>query len=305
MSNSRFAKPSEIIARLDAVHRIDPRCASIAEYRERMTALTSTLGFLPIQIGENAIWYRGRKMTASKPWASLSHLSYPTDPSAGRVNHAGNPVFYASINQHTVLHKLACESGTNVQIVAIRVKPGCRLNSYVVGNLESLNAIGRPIYTGDVASESRIFDEFNRLWVNEPYLVRAYAAVDSYFSGHFRLRVKRAYEHKITRVFSDAIFEWDEPAIDAIVYPSVEALHGINIAIKPSVFDEHCEYLFCSHIESDYLQFETYNILPISVGVPGAGGDINWFATVEEGNRYLSEKYQFNLKGGLRERARS
>ena len=167
-------------------------------------------------------------------WPTVFDTVYPPAANArmDRLNDAGNPILYASTRPLTVLAELHMTEGEFVHLIGMRIKQRAGICFVAIGEWTHLFKGG-----------------FSRLTTGEPTVVvkriinemgletaKRIIYVDAFLS-HI-LADPRAAENGYlhTRALRHAIFR-KRPQADGFFYPSVRDDIGMNLAIKPEVFD--------------------------------------------------------------------
>jgi hypothetical protein len=112
-------------------------------------------------------------------------------------------------------------------------QPGHVVRCLIVGAYEHYHFSGRS-GLGDPAFDWQVHASARSL---EPSHYEAVLYADSFLAREFRALHKWPHEHKLTAAFAEYVL----PHAAALIYPSVEAKSGFNIAIHPSVFDTEFE----------------------------------------------------------------
>lgn len=218
------------------------------------------------------VWFRARKCEDRERFDSLHELIYPAEGPRdfGRAQYPRSRVLYASWNLRTALEETGIVSaGDRVQVITTRLRSGVEMPCHVIGELQHLHYAGR--------SQLRPESEAQQLWnilSNEGDLFRSRIFIDAVMSEFFRAIVKRAYDYKITAAFSEGVLS----AKGGLMYPSVEGMGAMNLAVSAKVFDELFEVLDTTVFQIlKYLGYGLYQAEPLCMSSNfRANGDIEW-----------------------------
>jgi RES domain len=200
------------------------------------------------------LWCRARLCLNNEPFSDLSRLLYPPDgsPDFGRAQYRGSKVLYASWNDHTALEEIGTTVGDLVQIVHCRVRSPLQLTCQVVGELQFFHASGRSQIRAGPAAEF-----LHKERREKPYEFLASVLFDSVLAETFRKPVKRSYEYKVSAAYA----EWYYQSGGGLIYPSVEHLGAMNLAVPANIFDTKFEVLSTSVFRViDYVGYGIFNL---------------------------------------------
>lgn len=104
----------------------------------------------------------------------------------------------------------------------------------------------------------------------DPDLKIAKVMADAFLADRFRQPVRHEYEYKLTSLLAVKLLK---PPIEAILYPSVEHVGGINVAATPKAFEEKFKVEGSVVADVTVLPCGIYDIKPIaeSTGITDDG----------------------------------
>ena len=163
----------------------------------------------------------------------LALLKYPPAEKAryGRANLPGRSVLYGAFSRISPRLETKPVSGDLITLTRWRSGAGTVLSVAPIVFLPEIVA-AMPYYQGH-------YQRFEQWLAGKPddearYVREATEFITRQFIKH--VPVGRSADYLVSAAFADLLLQDD--GIDAVVYPSVAtALHDVNIAIKPAVFD--------------------------------------------------------------------
>lgn len=218
----------------DALRGADLRTKSVESIKTALSEFLS--GYSPIAIGRSShqIWFRARLCSGPSGYSSLHEMIYPPSgcPDFGRAQLPGSSVLYASWNAPTALDEVGAQSGSHVQIIRLRPIEGVDIPCHVVGEYQKFHQSGGSLVNSEklIGSLAQIQD------ANPTDFVRS-VFIDSFISELFRYPAKRSFEYKITAAYSELL----HLGAGGLIYPSVESLGAMNLAVPARVFDTKFE----------------------------------------------------------------
>ena len=215
------------------------------------------------------IWYRARNCQSRDRFDSIHELIYPPNGATdfGRAQYPRSRVLYASWNLPTALEEIGISTGDAVQVIILRLRKGVVLPCHVVGELQFFHYSGRTQFRAGPA-EQVIRD----MQFHEGFLEKIF--IDSVMSEFFRAYVKRFYEYKVTAAFSECLLR----AEGGLIYPSVESIGAMNLAVSSNVFDKNFEVLGTAVFSvSKYVGYGLYELQKKHESSDfHENGDIDW-----------------------------
>jgi|JI8StandDraft_2_1071088.scaffolds.fasta_scaffold45441_1 hypothetical protein len=278
----------KLAEQLRGIHHRRHGTQTITEMIEPLMAIQQQL---LMDLGPGTILHRSRKCEAGQRFNTLMEMIYPPPEKTGlgRANLPAQPALYASGNFHTTLDEIAAQPGDLVQTIAVRPVDGQRLLAFLVGEFQSVYNSGNSL-VGYRKHEQFLQFQLRQLSV-EDRAVQLF--VDGFFAEAFRREAKRPQEYLPTAVYASQLAARDL----AIVYPSVETPHGINVAIDRRLFDQTCEVVASQVVEvNDYFGFGVYRWRQIAVSNSfSPNGEISWLEA--DANPNVQFGVQPTLKG--------
>jgi hypothetical protein len=187
----------------------------------------------------------------------------------------------------TALDEIGAQAGDIVQLIALRPIAGVDVPCHVVGEYQSFYSSGRSLLRSGVierhlgAELAKDADAFARS-----------VFIDSVLAECFCHPAKRAFEYKLTAVYSELLHRGG----GGLIYPSVATSGGMNLAIPATTFDSQFEVVFTQvlKVESAF-GYGLYTMTPLRYSCDfKSAGEINW----ESGSRRV---FQWSPQGGLHE----
>lgn len=224
----------DLALQVESLRGAELRGLSDREVAKRLGDLLK--GYMSISVNhrDRGLWYRGRK-SPKAGWANIQEMLYPPSTTEyGRANRPGDTVLYASSNIRTVLEEIGAAPGDFVQIVAVfPVSTGTPQSDpkfHMIGEHESTLGGGRSLL-----GNNRSVQWMEQLLIEQPAYAHDLFFLDSFLSEAFRRPAVRSHEYRLTAVYAASVMQ-DE---GGLIYPSVQARGGINVAIHPQTFDAH------------------------------------------------------------------
>jgi len=178
-------------------------------------------------------------------------LSYIKDttasfPKVGRLNQAGQSIFYAAIMRKkgdTALEVVLSEAGAkdldNLNIICSYQKANCDLNLRIIGIWDQVRRNERPYYLSEA-----IFDYYKKAkeYMGKQFdsnLLMAYELTDRFFAD---LLSRKGSEplYQVTSAISSVFLSGS--TCEGVLYSSVEAKGEPVVALKPQAVDDKLEH---------------------------------------------------------------
>jgi hypothetical protein len=276
--------------RIRAVRKIDLCEADIDFLKGRLELLTVGYVVSSPVLMPGQIIFRGR-VVKTKP-DDVRELSYPPKEfvkSLGRVNRAGESVFYGSVDR-------------SATVFEVQAKPGDHLvvGRWTVTKRLMVNNVGFTKHVFDAYGSTRQLDPF---WTNRDRPVPADAAalvatpsaklVHDFFAHEFARGVRgdNTHEYKLSIAISEMLightltFDGNEelahhpPRFAGIIYPSLAMLaNADNIALKPEFADSFLKFESAEFMSIDgFVEPSTYTVTILDyANSTGKDGSIEW-----------------------------
>lgn len=261
----------ELARASDELRGLDHRARSIDEIKILLDKIVSGHWVCSVPVHPQQTLFRVRKCDSSNPYNSLRDLIYPpvANVSYGRANVPGKPVLYASWNLQTALDEINAEAGDHVQVIEVRLRAAHEVILLIIGEMRHIYSTGRSLLgaTSNEAYASQLFTS------NNEQFVRAYF-VDCLFAELFSRPGGRSIDYKITSFIAENLLSRDL----GLIYPSVQAHNGINIALPKSVFDSRCLVASTTLIKIEkFYKYGIYQLRNIALSSQfGLDGTIIW-----------------------------
>lgn len=226
-----------------SIHRLRERLArlralnldlhSVNDLEERVAIVLDQVPIFPFPIAMNGV-YRARARDADKPaYSRVSELWYPPASvvGMGRLNNAGQSLFYAANTPHTAIYELRPQVGKIYTVLWARTKAkGLILATMFPGITRCRSA---DLLTVRTELPKRVAAHRARLgggnW-------KKYALLDDWLTEIITRSATNTNDYKPTIGLANILFR---APIDAVAYPSVATGHnGINICFQPERADE-------------------------------------------------------------------
>lgn len=195
---------------------------------------------------ENCIWYRAVKCSA-EGFPSLHRCIYLPggSPNLSRANLKNRPVLYAAWNVTTAFDEIRALTGDFVQLIGFNVQPGRVAHCVNLGDIQRRQNSGRSLFD-DPHGDSRIA----YMLKHDPHRYQQCLYIDSVMAELFRRQVEIPSDHFLTATVADAFHRGNI----SVLYPSVQTMHALNIAIPGCVFDDTFQVLLTEvhHINRNF-----------------------------------------------------
>lgn len=202
---------------------------------------------LSVDWGPQSLYRRARRIDSDGQIRSVRDVIWPPEPSAGRLNPKGQPIMYVSYQRETALTETGVGAGrVAVATFKIRQERSCRIAP--IGELYQIQRTGR----GRLIHNA----EFMLGMMNACPLEQARSLVmtDAFL---FHQLCNQSDDYARSHLVADAIFSSGE-AIDAIGYPSMRSVGGLNFAVRTDRFWQDWGLVAVSLENADHLGFGYY-----------------------------------------------
>jgi RES domain len=222
------------LAQLQALSRQARASTDPAEIEKALAHVLRFYGLVNFEFKYTLPFFRAVRCDSNQGFQNASRVSYPP-PSlakANRMNEAGHPVLYTSVNQYTPLEEIDAMPGDFVQVAVYKLVNGSTLKAGIVGELTQVQRSGRAL------SSERLGKELQRILTKISLEAgKSYVFTDSVLSSILRDPDASASGYVHSRVLSRLLFEKLKAPIEAIMYPSIAHEGAMNLAIKPGAAD--------------------------------------------------------------------
>ncbi|NRA17473.1 MAG: RES family NAD+ phosphorylase [Oceanospirillaceae bacterium] len=263
---NKYSKLDDVLAIVEQLNG----CMSLRCSREELTKIvTSLIHKVPYwvnPVADNAVFYRGRISPVSLDTpGEYSYCPKEKSKSYGRCHSPGTTVLYGASDIQTVVSELAPEIGEVVYVGKAKILAPYKATFTAVGELDHIRRYDRSLFKDNKTRET-IYSSFGEL--NREDATRA-LLVDAFFAEAFSKPASKDNEYKITSALIEYLLDPTKlkKYVDAVAYPSVAHRGGINYAIRPEAFDEHCEWanFYAYEITGNY-GYGLYTINLVGVG---------------------------------------
>ena len=277
----------EIVSESRLFLDIDESKTSLDEVSTRLTTLLRKADFRAFgtKLSKANIWHRARISPPSeKIRDSLFELIYPNTPSKnfGRLNKPGNRVLYAAWNSITALDEVYAKAGGTAWTIHIRPRTNHQVTAILIGALEQVHKSGRFLYPSQKTAEHL----HHYLAALDPLDRMRAIYLDSFIAALFREPGNKRY--KATSALAEKILAAD---FTSIIYPSVQTVTAMNLAVRDAVFNQCFEVVSVqrSIIKSSY-GYGLYAQGKAEVSNRfSSAGDIDWSASITAPPEYSLE----------------
>lgn len=213
---------------------------SESEFSYEIERLWPFYELLSIGLGRGSIFWRAR-LIEDEVYPSVEDLEYPPKEFSGlgRLNDKGSPCFYAAKNIETALIEIGAKEGQLVQLAGFRVLLNCCLRLALIGEYANVQKTGYISFSGSDPDRtiSRIINgmpihKAMRCIYIDKFYSNILADVNAKSENYFKSRALGAIIHY--RI-----------SADGIAFPSIKDKGGINIAVRPALFDEKMHNVSC------------------------------------------------------------
>ncbi len=184
------------------------------------------------------------------------------------------------------MEETSMEVGDVLQVIALRPIEGIEVPCHIVGEYQSVLNSGRSLIS------SKLTEDAVWKFLNEhPEREALTLLVDSFVAEQYRQVVKHPTEYKFTALYADLVCGEEL----GLMYPSVAANHGINLAVSGKMFDAVFEVLFTEVFKIEkYFGYGVYERKLIRASCDfEEDGTIQW-------NSPKGFVYEFSLGSGMR-----
>ncbi|CAB1277309.1 hypothetical protein [Candidatus Nitrosacidococcus tergens] len=196
----------------------------------------------------------------------LSYINQPTDsfPKAGRLNKAGQALFYASLivkkddtALRVVLSEVAAKELDRLNVLRSHQKTGSDLNLRIIGIWDLVRQDEKPYYLSE--NSFNYCKEAKKYMAQkfDPKLLLAYELTDRFFNDILSREGSDAL-YQVTSHLS-SIFIGDKDKTDGLLYSSVQAKGEPVVALTPKAVDYKLEHQFvCDVLIEKHFGYEFY-----------------------------------------------
>lgn len=198
---------------------------------------------------DRALW-RGVLCDSANGHANIGRVGYPPPEHSrnGRLNEAGSPLLYTSVNPFTVLEEVGAKAGDYVHMVPYDFKPNERLRTGIVGEITQVHRWGRSL------SSEHLSEELNRILNGMEFEAgKSFVFTDALLTSILRDRNASANDYLRSRILARLLFAKLD-GLEAMVYPSVAHEGAMNLAITPHAADTRLKIgpTFVVHVRQKY-----------------------------------------------------
>jgi RES domain len=235
-----------------ALEQIDRRSADIEELGARFRKIFDAYGCLTCVIDSQHA-YRARRNFDRVPFEHVAEIWYPQPDkikTLGRVNRAGQPMFYISASHLTATLEMRPQIGDVITLLSLKRKEsGGKLHVMEIGLAEkqSLHGLDRSV---------RLLEEtaYGQEFLKRRQGIERNLAIRSFLAREFTREVASGDEHEFKMTIAIAEFLLLSEQIDGLEYPSMAGdvskwKGGANLALKPQSADRLFEPFECWMIE--------------------------------------------------------
>jgi hypothetical protein len=283
-------------------HSLDKIFSSVRETNSipdacyALTPLFDQYEVISLGLTRGSIFWRARSCELT-PWPSTTDMGPPPaeKTKTGRLNDAGQPMLYASLNEETALAEIGAVPGQHYQMIGYRVLVDECLRLAVVGEMMHVHKFGYIRLTG-IDPDGSLARLMN---TKEQLKARQLLYIDAFLHKLLSDPAARETQYIHSRAVAAMIHRNKE--IDGIAYPSARDPLGYNITIKPDVAEKkiHSSACFQCHIDSMHeFGFTNYHKLQEAEQLDESGNFI-WKAPLPIDQRRLfnltEKEYQIGL----------
>lgn len=201
-----------------------------AKIEANLSTVLQFCGLINYQFHYDQALWRGVMCESPDGHKNIKRVGHPPPEltRTNRLNEAGSPLLYTSINQFTVLEEIGAKPGDYVHVVAYKFNTNARLRCGTVGEITQVHRWGRAF------SSEHLGTELNRIMKEMSFDVgRSYVFTDSFLSSLVRDPNAASVEYVRSRIFAKLFFKKIQ-GLEAIIYPSVAHDGAMNLAISPA-----------------------------------------------------------------------
>ncbi len=219
--------------RLQTISRAVNDATDATEIEKNLSLVLSFHSLVNYQFRYDRALWRGVICESSCGYANIRRVGYPPPEVAtnGRLNEAGNPLLYTSLNQFTVLEEIGAKPGDFVHLIAYAFRPKEMLRCGIVGEIAQVHRWGRSLSSEHLSKElTRILNGL------EFEAGKSFVFTDAFLASLLRDRDASASDYLRSRILARLLFMKLE-GLDAMIYPSVAHEGAMNLAITPRAAD--------------------------------------------------------------------
>lgn len=268
---------SKYVLPLDQLQAISRKVHTSSDPAEIERSLSLALGFYGLinyqYRYDRALW-RGVLCDSSDGHTNIRRVGYPPPELSrnGRLNEAGHPLLYVSVNQFTVLEEIGAKAGDYVHMTAYAFKQGEKLRAGIVGEITQVHRWGRSL-----SSES-LSQELNRILNGLEFEAgKSFVFTDALLTSILRDRKASESDYLRSRILAKLLFAKLD-GLEAMIYPSVAHEGAMNLAITPHAADSKLKIgtTFVVHVlrKYDYGLYD-FEVVRKAKGQHG-DGTIDW-----------------------------
>lgn len=198
-------------------------------------SLFDAYGIISYGLRRGDTFWRGRKCSDGSGYTHSRDLAYTpaSHTTRNRLNDERLPIFYAATRKTTVLTELDAIEGDHVHLIGVRIKSPHEIRFIVLGELLHTYKLGYPKIMGIDPNKtiSKMLDAMGMVDA-KPVLY-----LDAFLSELLADPNAKEQEYRHTRVLIQEAFR-KIPEAEGVFYPSVRDHVGMNIAIKPTAYDD-------------------------------------------------------------------
>jgi len=227
------------------------------------------------------------RLCDGKNFENINDLTYikhttRTFPKAGRLNQAGQALFYASVavkQDDTALRVVLSEAGAKeldrLNVLRSHQAAGSYLNLRIIGMWDQVRRDEKPYYLS-----KGIFDYYKKVREYmvrkfDPKLLSAYELTDRFFADI----LSRKGSENLYRVTSALSSVFLDGKNDGVLYSSVEAKGEPVVALVPTAVKAKVEHQFVCDVlvqECYGYEFFAYKTNAKTFSIDDATGKLNW-----------------------------
>ncbi|MDY0222528.1 MAG: hypothetical protein RBR67_15460 [Desulfobacterium sp.] len=227
------------------------------------------------------------RLCDGKNFENINDLTYikrttRTFPKAGRLNQAGQALFYASVavkQDDTALRVVLSEAGAKeldrLNVLRSHQATGSDLNLRIIGIWDQVRRDENPYYLN-----KGIFDYYKKVREYmarkfDPKLLSAYELTDRFFADI----LSRKGSENLYRVTSALSSVFLDGKSDGVLYSSVGAKGEPVVVLVPTAVDAKIEHQFVCDVlvqECYGYEFFAYKTNAKTFSIDGATGKLNW-----------------------------
>lgn len=260
---------------------------SISEIEEKIDYLVGCLT-ITLDIPINELEFLRVRRCEGKRFECVKELSYvkavtKSFPAQGRMNQAGQALFYAALSvkkDDTALRVALSEAGSKnldrLNVLRSDQKSGCDLNIRVIGIWDQVRRGSQPYYL-----DSKIFNYYEKAsnYMEQKFsrdLLYAYQLTDRFFADVLS-RKGSVNLYQVTSIISYAILGGS--ICEGILYTSVEAEGEPVVALKPSSVDAKLVHQWAADVNIEKklgYEFYKYRTLGKTKSIDVQSGRLIW-----------------------------